>query len=79
MDLQAIQIQLEEEMFNGGISRFEAANQRHIEGGNASDAAWNRRLISQFIEPLACGIQAFKEESEKKRGVRGLCPGAGAR
>ena len=60
MDLQAIQIELEEEMFNGGITRFESAQQRHLDAGIASDAAWNRRLISQFIEPLAAGIQAFK-------------------
>lgn len=72
MDLQEAQVELEEEMFNGGIARFQAAQQRHIDGGNASDAAWNRRLISQFIDPLACGIQAFKEESEKKRGVRAV-------
>jgi DNA-directed RNA polymerase len=72
MDLQAIQVELEEEMFNGGITRFESAQQRHLDAGNASDAAWNRRLISQFIEPLAAGIQAFKEESESKPGVRAV-------
>lgn len=72
MDLQAIQVELEEEMFNGGITRFESAQQRHIDSGNASDAAWNRRLISQFIEPLAAGIQAFKEESEGKPGARAV-------
>ena len=33
-DLQAIQLQLEEEMFNGGIRRFEADQQRQIGSGN---------------------------------------------
>lgn len=70
MDLQAIQVELEEEMFNGGIARFESAQQRHIDGGNASDAAWNRRLISQFIEPLSLGIQAFKESFEGKASAK---------
>ena len=67
-DLHAIQLQLEEEMFNGGIRRFEADQQRQIASGNESDTAWNRRLLSELIAPMAEGIQAYKEEYEGKRG-----------
>lgn len=67
-DLHAIQLQLEEEMFNGGIRRFEADQQRQIVSGNESDTAWNRRLLSELIAPMAEGIQAYKEEYEGKKG-----------
>lgn len=67
-DLHAIQMKLEEEMFNGGIRRFEVGQQRHIDAGTASDTAWNRRLLSEFIAPMAEGIQAYKESYEGKRG-----------
>lgn len=67
-DLHAIQLQLEEEMFNGGIRRFEADQQRQIASGNESDTAWNRRLLSELIAPMAEGIQAYKEEYEGKKG-----------
>ena len=67
-DLHAIQLHLEEEMFNGGIRRFEADQQRQIASGNESDTAWNRRLLSELIAPMAEGIQAYKEEYEGKKG-----------
>lgn len=67
-DLHAIQLQLEEEMFNGGIRRFEADQQRQIASGNESDTAWNRRLLSELIAPMAEGIQVYKEEYEGKKG-----------
>lgn len=67
-NLHAIQLQLEEEMFNGGIRRFEADQQRQIASGNESDTAWNRRLLSELIAPMAEGIQAYKEEYEGKKG-----------
>lgn len=68
IDLHEIQLGLEDEMFNGGIRRFEADQQRNIDSGNSSDTAWNRRLISEFIAPMAAGIQAFKEEYTGKKG-----------
>lgn len=68
IDLHQIQLQLEEEMFSGGIRRFEANQQRHLESGAASDTAWNRRLLSEFIAPMACGIAAYKESYVGKRG-----------
>ena len=67
-NLHAIQLQLEEEMFNGGIRRFEADQQRQIASGNESDTAWNRRLLSELIAPMAEGIQAYKEAYEGKKG-----------
>lgn len=73
-DLHSVQLDLEEEMFNGGIRRFESDQQRHISAGSASDTAWNRRLLSEFIAPMAEGIRAYKEEYSNKRGkpVRAL-------
>lgn len=70
MDLHAIQMQLEDEMFNGGIQRFHADQQRQIESGNASDTAWNRRLLSELVAPMAEGLKAYKDEYEGKRGGR---------
>lgn len=67
-DLQAVQAQLEDEMFNGGIRRFVAEQQRHMDSGSSSDTAWNRRLISEFIAPMAEGISAYKESYVGKRG-----------
>lgn len=67
-DLMNIQLQLEDEMFNGGIRRFEADQQRQIASGNESDTAWNRRLLSELIAPMAEGIHAYKEEYEGKKG-----------
>ena len=67
-DLMNIQLQLEDEMFNGGIRRFEADQQRQIASGNESETAWNRRLLSELIAPMAEGIQAYKEEYEGKKG-----------
>lgn len=67
-DLHAIQLQLEEEMFNGGIRRFEAEQNRHISNGSESDTAWNRRLLSEFIAPMAEGIQAWKDAYSNKAG-----------
>ena len=67
-DLNAVQIQLEEEMFNGGIRRFEADNARVIASGNESETAWNRRLLSELIAPMAEGIHAYKESYVGKRG-----------
>jgi DNA-directed RNA polymerase len=72
MDLHSIQLQFEEEMFNGGVRRFLADNTRSIESGNASDTAWNRRLLSELIEPMACGIAAYKEQYVGKRGKPAL-------
>lgn len=66
--LHEIQLQLEEEMFNGGIRRFAAEQQRHIDNGSESDTAWNRRLLSEFIAPMAEGIQAWKDAYSGKAG-----------
>lgn len=68
MDLQAIQLQLEDEMFNGGVKRFESDNMRAIVGGNESETAWNRRLLSELIAPMAEGIHTYKESYVGKRG-----------
>ena len=66
--LQQVQIELEEEMFNGGIRRFEQDNQRVMDNGSASETAWNRRLLSEFIAPMAEGLRAYKEEYSNKNG-----------
>lgn len=73
-DLHEVQLALEDEMFNGGIKRFEADQLRQITSGNASDTAWNRRLLSELIAPMAEGIHAYKETYSSKRGkpVRAL-------
>lgn len=73
-DLTAVQMQLEEEMFNGGIRRFEADNMRSITSGNESETAWNRRLLSELIAPMAEGIQTYKEHYTGRKGkpVRAL-------
>lgn len=66
--LMQAQIELENSYFNGGIMRFEAAQARHETNGESSQTAWNRRLISEFVAPMAEGIQIYKDEYSNKPG-----------
>lgn len=67
-ELMQAQIDLENSYFNGGIVRFEASQARHENNGESSQTAWNRRLIAEFVAPMAEGLQAYKEEYSAKRG-----------
>lgn len=58
-ELQAIQLEIEAQMFGNGIERFNKNNQRAIESGSASDTAWFRRLTKLVIEPYASAITAY--------------------
>lgn len=66
--LMQAQIELENNYFNGGIVRFEASQARHEENGESSQTAWNRRLISEFVAPMAEGLQAYKDEYSSRKG-----------
>lgn len=70
MSLHDQQLALEDEMFNGGIRRFEAQQRRFIEGGEASQTASNRKLMKEYISPMAMGLSVRKyiEEVGRKRG-----------
>lgn len=67
-DLMQAQIELENNYFNGGIARFEASQARHENNGESSQTAWNRRLISEFVAPMAEALQVHKEFYSKKKG-----------
>ena len=67
-ELQQIQLDLEAEMFNGGLARFEANNQRHLDAGSASDTAWFKKLTKAFIEPFAEAIQVYLDYYEGRAG-----------
>lgn len=67
-ELMQVQIELEQDMFDGGVSRFNSEQDRHISSGNASDTAWHRRLLSEFIEPMTVGMQEYKEKYQGSRG-----------
>lgn len=62
------QIKLENNYFNGGIARFAASQSRHEDAGESSQTAWNRRLISEFIAPMAEAVQAYKVRYSNKPG-----------
>lgn len=70
-DLIQEQVILELDMYSDGLGRFDKNNQRHIETGSQSEADWNRRLISTLIQPMADGIQAYKDYYNKKNPETG--------
>lgn len=67
-DLKETQLQLEAEMFDGGIARMQATEDRAIKSGAASETMYNRKLIKDLIAPLVEGIQAYKGYYEGRRG-----------
>ena len=67
-ELIEIQSGLEAEMHGNGIQRFDSNNQRHMQAGQASDTAWNRKLIKSFVEPMSDAIEAYLEYYSGKRG-----------
>lgn len=64
-DLIAEQVRIELDMYHGGLERFEKNNQRSIDAGQSSDTDWNRRLIKTLIEPMAEGLQAYRDYYSK--------------
>lgn len=54
------QVELEMDMHGSGISRFMRNNQRSLDSDNQSDTDWCRRLIANFVMPMADGIEAYK-------------------
>lgn len=67
-ELYQKQLELEGEMHGYGVTRFDRNNQRAIDSGTPSDTDWNRRLLSNFIEPMVKGINAYKEYYKTKAG-----------
>lgn len=55
-------------MHGSGIVRFDKNNQRAIESGSSSETDWNRRLVSNFIQPLREGIDAYIEYYIDRKG-----------
>lgn len=66
--MHQVQLMLENEMFNGGITRFQANEDRAISQGAGSETSPNRRLIKELIKPMAEGIESWKEYYNGKRG-----------
>lgn len=66
--LVEIQCRLEMDMKATGIERFGATNQRAIDQGEASGTLWNRRIVSELVEPTALIIDAYLEEYKGRRG-----------
>ena len=66
--LMDAQIELENTYFNNGIVRFEANQMRHEVAGESSQTAWNRRLLSELVAPMAEGVAAYKNEYTGKKG-----------
>lgn len=67
-DLMQAQVRLENMYFNNGIARFEAGQARHEEAGESSNTAWNRRLISEFVAPMAEAVAEYKDYYSSKPG-----------
>lgn len=68
--LMQAQIELELDMHGSGVSRFYRNNNRAIESGNHSETDWSRRIITQLIDPMTKGIQAYHEHYAHKRGTK---------
>ena len=69
MDIKG-QLVLEKRMYDDGCAAWLAAQKRNVDGGSASETAWNRRLTKVLITPLAEGITAYLESLKGKRGKR---------
>lgn len=67
-ELMQAQIDLENTYFNNGITRFEASQARHENNGESSQTAWNRRLISEFVAPMADAVAEYKTFYSAKKG-----------
>lgn len=62
------QLRLERDMYDGGVTRYRRAQERHLRDSPA-ETDWNRRLTKDLVVPLAAGIAAFIEnERSKGRG-----------
>lgn len=70
IDLMQQQILLERKMFDDGVRAWAASQTRNIERGNASDASWNRRLMSSLVLPMSEAIEEYVEGLKGKRGKR---------
>lgn len=68
--LRAVQLQLEEKMYNGGVDRWHGKQDEAIKSGEAASTDWNVKLTKHFIAPLSEGIAAYVEEQEVKKGTR---------
>ena len=62
------QLELEAEMRTAGYERFMATADRAITGGSASEAHWNRRLMSELVEPMQDSIQSYLDYYTGRRG-----------
>lgn len=68
VELMDAQIALEQTYFNNGIARFEANQLRHEVAGESSQTSWNRRLISEFVAPMAEAVGTYKKVYSAKAG-----------
>lgn len=68
MDLKLAQLELEKEMVSAGVVRFNKNNDRAIEGGQAGDTQWFRRLTREFVKPMADALQAYKDYYNGRSG-----------
>lgn len=66
--LKEIQKRLEQEMYDGGVSRWHGRQESAILKGEASATDWNSKLLKQFIEPVASGLIAVMARYEGKKG-----------
>lgn len=73
MNLYQKQLELEMEMHGSGVMRFEKANQRNLEAGQASETDWFRRLTREFVKPMSDSIQAYIEYYTNRSGKPSPC------
>ncbi len=66
--LHVEQAELERDMHDCGVARFQRAQQRAIESGDASATSYNTRLMREFVHPMAQGIQAYLDHYDGKPG-----------
>ncbi len=66
--LHAEQLRIEQAMHDGGIQRYQRAQQRAIESGEASATNSAQRLLRDFVAPVADAVQAYRDYYEGRGG-----------
>ncbi|ARB11232.1 DNA-directed RNA polymerase [Marinomonas phage CPP1m] len=67
-ELYSKQLGIEMEMHGAGIARFEKANQRNLEAGQASETEWNRRILRELVKPMSDALEAYIDYYENNAG-----------
>lgn len=66
--LHAEQLRIEQAMHDGGVERYQRAQQRAIEAGESSATSSSQRLMRDFVAPVAEGVQSYRDHYKGRPG-----------